>query len=168
MPGYREAYTSEAPEQPRGWCGAAFGLVLLLVFGFGLGLLVGWPSLPRNAAETGVEYDISGVAICDGNRLTVQKMWAWTQSPTPLNITQIAPSDFNIVLKSFEGKNAIAWSSTMDLAGFTYDRVDGDTIVMKEQMQTMGPTECHFTIDNQNNYGWCKDMCHDDDDDDSS
>jgi len=132
--------------QPRGWFGAALGLVLLLVFGFGLGLLVGWPSLPRKATEAGVGADISGVATCNGYRLTVTKMWLWTQSPTPLSTTQITSSDVNNVLKLFQGKNAIAWSSTMDLTGFTYDRVDGDTIVMNEMLSSE-PTECHFTID---------------------
>jgi len=67
----------------------------------------------------------------------------------PLNVTQVAPSDLNDTLRSFRGKNAVVWSGTVDLAGFTYDTVDGDTIVANEAVSTTGPTECHFTVDSQ-------------------
>jgi len=124
--------------------------VLLLGFGFGLGLLVSWPSLSESAEATsdaGVEYDISGIGTCSGSRIQVDSLWLWTQSPTPLNVMHVAPSDFNDALNLFKGKNAVVWGGTVDLAGFTYDTVDGDTIVANEAVSTTGPTECHFTID---------------------
>jgi len=126
------------------------GVLLLLGFGFGLGFLVSWPSLSESAEATsdaGVEYDISGFGTCNGSRIQVDRLWLWTQSPTPLRIDEVGQIRIGDTLRSFKGKNAVVWGGTVDLAGFTYDTVDGDTIVANKAVSTTGPTECHFTID---------------------
>ena len=142
----------EAPS--RGWFGAAVGVVSLLVFGVGggLGLLVSWAALMLPSKPT--EYDISGFGICNGSHIHVERLWSWTQSPTPLHIEEVEASSIGDAFRFYQGKNAVVWTNAADLAGFTYDThgVDANHITTNELVSTTGATMCHFTIDAQGNY----------------
>ena len=108
----------------------------ILLASFGMSIY----SVVKIGEDKGVEVDVSGVGICNGNVINVKNATAWTQYPaTPFNYTVgEIPTDF-------VNKNAIVWSENDPVQTFKIAKVEGMTVYTDRPLH-VGQT-CHFTLD---------------------